>query len=167
MAATARFRFDGSDPIFAEWFPEGRHQHGLDSRPVNHTVAYLHESTALCPDHRKEYVALTDEKHEHFSPSYRIACGIDFHGGDLPDGPAQTDMGLAGCVIACQERPKCIAVNFARSEPGARTGHCYFKKHVSFLNVNEDIVGAVRRPDKRPVAALETKQPFAEEIVGR
>ncbi|KAJ4301577.1 hypothetical protein N0V90_003670 [Kalmusia sp. IMI 367209] len=133
----------------------------MPATDMNRDTAYLDsKQTELCPDYSLKDVALTNPAHSRFSAAFRVACGVDFYGGDLPDGRLATEGGLTACFVACTQTTGCKGVVFAALSPGSHTGDCYLKDRVHDPSYNPGLVGVVRRADLQPNIALITEEPF-------
>lgn len=105
--------------------------------------------------------ALANQDKTRYSIPWRVACDVDFYGGDA-SGPVATQDGALGCSVICQQTSECRAAVFQASSDDPRSGNCYLKQTLSTPISRPGLVAVVRRNDLKPDLALMTSARFFE-----
>ncbi|KAF9739511.1 hypothetical protein PMIN01_02145 [Paraphaeosphaeria minitans] len=116
----------------------------------------------LCPHFAFKNFALANPDKTRYSAPWRVACGVDFYGGDLFPEPVTTQDGAFGCSVICQQTSKCRGAVFWPSSDNTRSGNCYLKKTLSDPISRAGFAAVVRRNDLKPDLALTTDKRFFE-----
>ncbi|KAL5372113.1 hypothetical protein DPSP01_013759 [Paraphaeosphaeria sporulosa] len=116
----------------------------------------------LCPHFALRNFALTNPHKTRYSAPWRVACGVDFYGGDLFPEPVSTQDGPVGCSVTCQQTSKCKGAVFWPSSDNPRSGSCYLKKTLNDPISRAGFAAIVRRNDMKPDFAVMTDKRFFE-----
>lgn len=71
---------------------------------------------------------------------FKIACGINYAGGDMPNPNGQYVDSLAVCMDTCALRQGCVAIDWVPSSP---QGACYLKQNIGEAQNTGSVFGAV------------------------
>jgi hypothetical protein len=135
----------------------------LPAEPALQQILTLDSTEAeLCPHFAFKNFALANPDKTRYSAPWRVACGVDFYGGDMSAEPVSTNDGSVGCAIICQQTSRCRGTVFRPSDDNLRSGSCYLKKSLSNPISRPGFAAVVRRNDLKPDLALMTSKRFFE-----